>query len=140
MYSQSLPLPTLQMAKANTLLTIQSLQKKTTKVLDVSWHMPNSSRNPTQEYLAGPRIPGALRWDLDKIANPKTDDAATSPDGEPDDWKTSGLAQNELGLGHMLPGPKRFATACCKSAYSVWFSGSFSHDLVRNSKTWHHAI
>ncbi|KAJ9098656.1 hypothetical protein QFC21_004304 [Naganishia friedmannii] len=89
-------------------------QKKTTKVLDVSWHMPNSARNPTQDYLAGPRIPGALRWDLDKIANPKTDDAVRLSDGESDDWKASGLAKNELGLGHMLPGPKRFASACSK--------------------------
>ncbi|KAJ9094122.1 hypothetical protein QFC19_008074 [Naganishia cerealis] len=88
------------------------LPRKTTKILDVSWHMPNSPRNATREYLAGPRIPGALRWDLDKIANPKTDDTLQSADGEPDEWATSGLARNDLGLGHMLPGPKRFATAC----------------------------
>lgn len=76
--------------------------------------------------MAGPRIPGALRWDLDKIANPKTDDAASSADGESDDWKASGLAKNELGLGHMLPGPKRFATACCKYGRSMErpFNGS----------------
>ncbi|KAJ9122531.1 hypothetical protein QFC22_001960 [Naganishia vaughanmartiniae] len=67
-----------------------------------------------REYLAGPRIPGALRWDLDKIANPKTDNAVKASDGESDEWESSGLARNELGLGHMLPGPKRFATACSK--------------------------
>lgn len=75
--------------------------------------MPNSPRKPTPEYLAGPRIPGAIRWDLDKVANPKTD-AGSVVEDEPDSWNASGLAKNDLGLGHMLPGPRRFADACCK--------------------------
>jgi thiosulfate/3-mercaptopyruvate sulfurtransferase len=74
--------------------------------------MPNSPRKPTAEYLAGPRIPGAIRWDLDKIANPRTDAGAGL--AEPEEWTSSGLERNDLGLGHMLPGPARFAEACCE--------------------------
>ncbi|GHJ87446.1 hypothetical protein NliqN6_3848 [Naganishia liquefaciens] len=91
-----------------------NLPKATTKVLDVSWHMPNSARKPTPEYLAGPRIPGALRWDLDRIANPKTAEASARAEDEPEAWRVSELAENILGLGHMLPGPRRFAEACSK--------------------------
>lgn len=79
--------------------------------------MPNSPRKPTAEYLAGPRIPGAIRWDLDKIANPKTDAGGLSSGSqvEPKEWVGSGMERNDLGLGHMLPGPARFAEACCEN-------------------------
>jgi thiosulfate/3-mercaptopyruvate sulfurtransferase len=86
--------------------------------------MPNSARKPTAEYLSGPRIPGAIRWDLDRIANPQTDSGSSAGNQEPDAWKASGLAMNELGLGHMLPGPRRFAEACCKGSlcYGIWLA------------------
>ncbi|KLT40839.1 Rhodanese-like protein [Cutaneotrichosporon oleaginosum] len=57
--------------------------------------MPNSPRNPDEEYHSGPRIPGARRFNLDKIADldPKT---------------------NPLGLGHMLPSLETFRDAAGK--------------------------
>ncbi|TIA71476.1 hypothetical protein E3P89_02289 [Wallemia ichthyophaga] len=57
--------------------------------LDASWHMPNSARNPNDEYLSK-HLPQARRWDLDKIAS-------NHPDGF---------------VGHMLPSPAIFASAC----------------------------
>ena len=57
-------------------------------ILDVSWHMPNSSRNADAEFAAK-HIPTARRLDLDEVASP-----------------------HELGLKHMIPTPAVFAKAC----------------------------
>jgi thiosulfate/3-mercaptopyruvate sulfurtransferase len=40
--------------------------------IDGSWHMPTSSRNARLEYIQGPRIPGALYFDIDDISSPST--------------------------------------------------------------------
>jgi thiosulfate/3-mercaptopyruvate sulfurtransferase len=57
--------------------------------------MPNSPRNPHEEFLSGPRIPQAIRWDVDAISTPKTNSEL-----------------NPLGLGHMMPSPETFSAAC----------------------------
>ncbi|KAI6032026.1 Rhodanese-like domain-containing protein [Pisolithus microcarpus] len=57
-------------------------------VLDASWFMPNSPRNPREE-LNKKRIPGAQFLDLDQVASP-----------------------HELGLKHMMPSESVFAAAC----------------------------
>ncbi|KAH9947643.1 Rhodanese-like protein [Amylocystis lapponica] len=57
-------------------------------VLDTSWHMPNSPRKARAEFLRA-RIPGAQFFDLDEVAS-----------------------DHPLGLKHMMPTPKVFATAC----------------------------
>ncbi|KAL7423012.1 hypothetical protein Q5752_002311 [Cryptotrichosporon argae] len=71
----------------------KSLPKATTLPLDVSWHMPNSTRSAVAEYLSGPRLPGAKRFDLDEVAE-------------------LSIKENPLSLGHMLPTAERFAEAC----------------------------
>lgn len=65
------------------------------KLLDASWHMPNLSppRSGTQEYLSGPRLPGAFRWDVDQIAT---------------------RGPSVRGLPHMMPDPPTFAKACTR--------------------------
>jgi len=67
--------------------------QSSTVPLDVSWHMPNANRSAFAEYLSGPRLPGARRFDQDEVAelNP---------------------SENPLSLGHMLPSAKLFAKAC----------------------------
>jgi thiosulfate/3-mercaptopyruvate sulfurtransferase len=55
-------------------------------VLDGSFYLPAMRRNPAAEYLAG-HIPGAIRFDIDEIADHSTD------------------------LPHMLPSPENFAAA-----------------------------
>jgi len=54
-------------------------------VIDATWHFPDAKRDAHQEYL-GERIPGALHFDIDEIAD--TD----SP------------------LPHMLPSPEKFSS------------------------------
>lgn len=54
--------------------------------------MPNSPRNADAEFLQGPRLPGALRFNLDKVAE-------LDP------------AKNPLGLTHMLPSAETFRAA-----------------------------
>lgn len=55
-------------------------------VLDASWHMPASGRNPAAEFAAD-HIPGALFLDIDAIADPSS------------------------GLPHMLPDAATFSAA-----------------------------
>ncbi len=55
-------------------------------VVDGSWYLPSAGRDPDAEYAAG-HIPGAVRFDLDTIADPSS------------------------GLPHMLPTPEAFAAA-----------------------------
>jgi thiosulfate/3-mercaptopyruvate sulfurtransferase len=57
-------------------------------ILDASWVMPNSGRNPKDEFTAK-RIPGAQFLDLDEVASP-----------------------HHLGLKHMMPQEHMFADAC----------------------------
>ena len=55
-------------------------------VVDGSWYLPSAGRDPEAEFKAG-HIPGAVRFDLDKIADLSS------------------------GLPHMLPSPEAFAAA-----------------------------
>ncbi|BCJ90799.1 sulfurtransferase [Terrihabitans soli] len=41
-------------------------------VVDASWYMPKTGRDPDQEYLAA-HIPGAVRFNIDKVADPDSD-------------------------------------------------------------------
>ncbi|WVN85134.1 uncharacterized protein L203_100276 [Cryptococcus depauperatus CBS 7841] len=67
----------------------KQLPRETILPLDTSWHMPNSDRSAIAEYLHGPRIPGALRFDLDEVAELTVE-------------------KNPLSLTHMLPSAERF--------------------------------
>ncbi|GLB36373.1 putative rhodanese-like protein [Lyophyllum shimeji] len=63
-------------------------EEKKVSILDASWFMPNSPRQPRQEFLSK-RIPAAQFLDLDEVASP-----------------------HELGLKHMMPQERVFADAC----------------------------
>jgi thiosulfate/3-mercaptopyruvate sulfurtransferase len=41
-------------------------------VVDASWYMPKTGRDPDREYLAA-HIPGAVRFNIDTVADPKSD-------------------------------------------------------------------
>jgi thiosulfate/3-mercaptopyruvate sulfurtransferase len=56
------------------------------RVLDASWYLPDHNRDPAAEYLAA-HIPGAVRFDIDTVADTGS------------------------GLPHTLPGPEHFASA-----------------------------
>ncbi|KAG6866795.1 hypothetical protein C0991_008731 [Blastosporella zonata] len=76
------------------LLTPQQAQSlvnvETVSFLDASWFMPNSPRQPRQEFISK-HIPGAQFLDLDEVSSP-----------------------HELGLKHMMPQERTFADACEK--------------------------
>ncbi|RXK37700.1 thiosulfate/3-mercaptopyruvate sulfurtransferase [Tremella mesenterica] len=57
--------------------------------------MPNSPRSADKEYLSGPRVPKARRFDLDQVADLNKE-------------------TNPLGLGHMMPTGEKFAEECGK--------------------------
>lgn len=77
------------MNRPSTLVSVKWLAEKLAsgakglRVLDSSWHLPNSGRNGAQEY-AEKHIPGALFFDLDECCDKKS------------------------SLGHMLPSPQDF--------------------------------
>jgi thiosulfate/3-mercaptopyruvate sulfurtransferase len=62
------------------------LDDASVRILDASWFMPGSTRNADAEYAAG-HIPGAVRFDIDGIADRASD------------------------LPHMLPSPSEFGVA-----------------------------
>jgi thiosulfate/3-mercaptopyruvate sulfurtransferase len=64
------------------------------KVLDGSWHMPNTNRDPYQEYLKK-RIEGSQFFGIDTIKDTTSD------------------------LPHMLPSPDNFADAVGKYKQGV---------------------
>ncbi len=64
----------------------ERLGAPTTKVVDGSWYLPDQNRDAKAEFLAG-RVPGAVYFDIDAIADQSTD------------------------LPHMLPDEASFAAA-----------------------------
>ena len=64
--------------KFGTLVSVKQLTEalckspKNLRILDSSWHMPGTNRNPFAEYLEG-HIPGALFFDIDDCCNKNSD-------------------------------------------------------------------
>ena len=58
-------------------------------VIDATWYLPGAGRDPYQEHLES-RIPGAVFFDIDKIADTR------------------------IPLPHMLPSPEQFSSAMRK--------------------------
>ncbi|HMA72986.1 MAG TPA: 3-mercaptopyruvate sulfurtransferase [Xanthobacteraceae bacterium] len=82
-------------------------------VLDSSFYLPAMKRDPTAEYLEG-HIPGAIRFDIDEVADHSTD------------------------LPHMLPSSADFATAAGKLGISerdtiVVYDG---HGMFSSPRVW----
>jgi thiosulfate/3-mercaptopyruvate sulfurtransferase len=82
-------------------------------VVDASWHMPDAHRDGRQEFLAR-RIPGAVFFDIDAIADKSTD------------------------LPHMLPDPVAFSSAMRKLGIGDGFSIVVydSHGLFSAPRVW----
>lgn len=82
--------------------------------------MPNANRSPFAEYLTGPRIPHARRFDLDDVA-------------ELDPGK------NPLSLTHMLPSAETFQAALRESHLSLSLSNLISPSPALDLKS-HHSV
>jgi thiosulfate/3-mercaptopyruvate sulfurtransferase len=102
----------------------ERLHEPGVRVVDGSWHMPHLGRDPRAEFVQA-HIPGAVFFDIDAIADRRTD------------------------LPHMLPSPEEFAEAVGRlgigsddrvvvydvrgvvSAARVWWTfRAFGHDAV----------
>lgn len=83
------------------------------KLLDGSWHMPNTNRDPYQEYIQQ-HIPGARFFGIDEIKDTTVD------------------------LPHMLPAPDAFAAAVGKC--SIWLSLYIHQSLIHDKENWELAI
>src|SRR5687768_15826706 len=78
------PRPMLETGLVSTAWLANRLGRPHVRILDASWYLPTSGRDPRAEYLGG-HVPGAMFFDLDAIS-----DRSTS-------------------LPHMLPSPALFA-------------------------------
>ena len=80
------------------LVSTEWLEKniKHAKIIDCSWHMPNTNRNGEKEYLLS-HIPNALFFDIDKNSNKNSDLPHMLP--SPKDWKKTisnlGITNND---------------------------------------------
>lgn len=82
-------------------------------VIDATWHFPGSGRNAQQEFM-NQRIPGALYFDIDEIAD--TDSA----------------------LPHMLPSPEKFSSRMRKMGIGdgVRVIAYDSHGMFSAARAW----
>lgn len=71
--------------------------KQRVVLLDASWHMPASGRNPRKEYIEGPRLPRAQFWDVDAVATPATVGGVSLPHMLPSQ-RTFDHARQALGI------------------------------------------
>lgn len=81
-------------ATSSLIITPQELQNRTTpktRIVDVTWFMPNVKRSGLEEWKTK-RIPGSRYLDLDQVAS-----------------------EHELQLPHMMPSPVTFAEHCSSS-------------------------
>ncbi|KAL7463929.1 hypothetical protein ACHAXS_004278 [Conticribra weissflogii] len=69
------------------------------KFIDGSWHMPvgPSPRNGRAEFLRGPRIPGALYFDIDDVALPSSSNPKKLPHMKPTS-KVFAAAMDKMGI------------------------------------------
>lgn len=74
-----------QSALVSTEWLAEHLNAPDVRIVDASWYLPGSPRDPRAEYEAE-HIPGAVFFDIDEIADPDTD------------------------LPHMLPSPEKFSS------------------------------
>src|SRR5258708_26334829 len=82
-------------ATSSLVITPQELRKQITpktRIIDVTWFMPNVKRSGLEEWKAK-RIPSSRYLDLDQVAS-----------------------EHELHLPHMMPSPATFAKHCSLSA------------------------
>ena len=68
------------------------------RILDASWHMPDSGRDPRAEYLAG-HIPGARFFDIDDISDSQSDLPHMAP---PVEKVISRMRAMGVGDGHRV--------------------------------------
>ncbi len=68
------------------------------RILDASWYLPDAGRDPAREYRAG-HIPGARFFDIDEIADLRTDMPHMAP---PPEKFISRLRAMGVGDGHQV--------------------------------------
>ena len=102
----------------------EHLEAPDVRVVDASWYLPADNRDPVAEYNEG-HIPGAVRFDIDEIADTDSD------------------------LPHMMPSPEKFSSRMRKlgigdgnrvvvydggmmmsAARAWWMLKTFGHDDV----------
>ncbi|MEL6289802.1 MAG: 3-mercaptopyruvate sulfurtransferase [Pseudomonadota bacterium] len=94
-------------------------------VLDASYYLPTAGRDPDADYLSA-RIPGAVRFDIDKVADPDAPLAHTMPS------PTVFAAQvRRLGIGDGMQIVIYDTAGLFSAARAWWMFRVMGHDDVR---------
>ncbi|MFB9948701.1 sulfurtransferase [Rhizobium puerariae] len=93
-------------------------------VLDGTWFLSAANRDAEAEFLAG-HIPGAQRFDIDKVADPIAPLAHALPDAA-----TFAAAANGLGIGPETPVVVYDALGMFSAARVWWMFRAFGHTSV----------
>ncbi len=96
------------------------------RIVDATWHMPGQDKNPRAEH-AQRRIPGAVFFDIDDIAEPNT---KPLPHMAPDEARFAAKV-GELGIGNDTLVIAYDANGVAGAAARVWWLFRlFGHDRV----------
>jgi len=101
-----------------------NLRRTDVKVLDASWYMPNSNRNPLEEFQSE-RIPGARFFDVDKIADTSVSLPHMLPSETLFQESVRALGVNQDDLVVVYDGLGLFS-----AARAWWMFRVFGHDKV----------
>lgn len=96
----------------------------TVVVLDASWHMPDTGRDPDAEFAAS-HIPGAQRFDIDKIADPDSPLPHTLPTPE-----AFAVAVGAMGIGNDTTVVVYEAGALFAAPRAWWMFRVMGHDAM----------
>ena len=102
----------------------QHLDAPDVHVVDASWYMPADNRDPQAEYMDA-HIPGAVFFDIDRIADTDSSYPHTMPSPE----KFSS-AVRKLGLGDGTRIVVYDGLGCMSAARVWWMFKAFGHDDV----------
>ncbi|KAH9818748.1 Rhodanese-like domain-containing protein [Melampsora americana] len=97
------------------------------KVLDASWHMPNANRSPLTEFEKGPRLPNAVFFDHDKIADLSY--PGNLPHMRPDP-ETFQAAMNGLGISPSDTVVVYDSLGIFSAPRAAWLLHSFHHPSI----------
>lgn len=94
------------------------------RIVDASWYLPAVGRNSRAEYEVA-HIPGAVFWDIDRIADPDSPLPHMLPAPE-----IFASHMEALGIGNDTDVVVYDATGLCTAARPWWMLRAFGHDRV----------
>ena len=94
------------------------------RVVDASWHLPNSGRDAESEYLGG-HVPGAVFFDIEAVSDPDSPLPHMLPDAD-----HFARAVGRLGIGNDTTVVVYDSLGLFSAARAWWMFRAFGHERV----------